>query len=99
MPAPSSEGNHPKPQVLEGLLLDLESPGEVTIATESPHKGLGYLRWQKALPTPSDNGDEPHGSVRHNRARIVRSQVSIMVHPPADHFPCDEQEYVKVDLY
>ena len=99
MPALSSEGNHPKPQVLGDLLLDHESPGEVTIATESPHEGLAYPRWQQALSTPLHNGDEPQGGVRHDRTRIAHSQASIMVHPPADHFPRNELDYLKMDLY
>ena len=69
------------------------------IATESPHEGLAYPRLQQALPTPSNNGDEPHDGIRHDRARIAHSPASVMVHPPADQFPHDEQEYVRMDLY
>jgi hypothetical protein len=32
-------------------------------------------------------------------ARIAHGHASIMVHPPADHFPHKEQEYVKMDPY
>jgi hypothetical protein len=67
MPAPSSSGNHPKPQVLEGFLTDHKPPGELTVATESPYEGLTYPQWQKALSTPSDDGDELHGCVRRER--------------------------------
>jgi hypothetical protein len=55
--------------------------------------------WQKALSTPSDNGDEPHGGIRHDRARMAHGQASIMIHRPADHFSRDEQDHVKMDLY
>jgi hypothetical protein len=67
--------------------------------TPSPHEGLVYARWKQVLPTPSDNGDEPYGCVRHGSARIAQSHALITVHPAADHFPHDEQEYVKMDLY
>jgi hypothetical protein len=67
--------------------------------TPSPHEGLVYARWQQALPTPSDNGDEPHGCVRHDSARIAHGKALIIVHPPVDHFPHDEQEYMKMNLY
>jgi hypothetical protein len=85
--------------VLGGLLLDHKSPGEVMIASESPHEGLVYARWQQALPSSLDQGDETHGCVRHDSARIAHGKALITVHPPEDHFPHDEQEYVKMDMY
>jgi hypothetical protein len=40
-----------------------------------------------------------HMAVSGTTTHIVHGHASIMVHPPADHFPHDKQEYVKMDLY
>jgi hypothetical protein len=89
----------PDTRCLEAPLLKHEFPCDVTIASESPHEGLVNARWQQAPPPPSDNGDEPHGYARHDSARLAHGKALIIVHAPADHFPHDEREYVKMDLY
>jgi hypothetical protein len=85
--------------VLGGPLLKHEFPCKVTIANPIAHEGLVYAQWQQALHIPPDNGDKPHDCVRHDSARIAHGKALIIVHPPVDHFPHDEQEYMKMNLY